>query len=485
MSPVSFTQTQPTPWPSGHGEAVAVVALSPNALSTRYGLGFFEGSDNLDSYDAAAIRLASGRQLGLVRHRGNPSPGTELHTDASDDFVEALREFLDAFELNADSLIWVRREVPVEHLRSSTGASHADSLVGASAPPPPSHSSKSRDFTDPEKLFRENLPWIEKVAGIVCRKNGVWGDEAEDFAAVAKMKLMENDYADLRKFPGDCSPTTYIATLVVRRFHEYARERWGRWRNSAAAEREGQLAKDLETLVHRDGYTLAQAAEQLRSAGKTGLSDTELARVLARLPNRQPLRAKQVGVPLIENEPDVDTADSRIGAMDLDRQRAALLGELFKVMEQLPLEDRQILRLRFADDRSVADVARALRLEQKPLYRRIEQLRAKLRAELERCGVAAEDVRDLLIESNVSAGSSEPEIHLDVRTDELTDQSKASDAPRRMPESGVVPPRRGQRSRHSRRLGVDVRRLHRHDPALSNAVLSRIMALYSAMTHRA
>ena len=31
------------------------------------------------------------------------------------------------------------------------------------------------------------------------------------------MKLMENDYADLRKFRGECSPTTYIATLVVRR----------------------------------------------------------------------------------------------------------------------------------------------------------------------------------------------------------------------------------------------------------------------------
>jgi RNA polymerase sigma factor for flagellar operon FliA len=41
-------------------------------------------------------------------------------------------------------------------------------------------------------------------------------------------------------------------------------------------------------------------------------------------------------------------------------------------------------------------VARALRLEQKPLYRRIDQLRAKLRVDLERHGVTAEDVRELL-----------------------------------------------------------------------------------------
>jgi RNA polymerase sigma factor for flagellar operon FliA len=275
--------------------------------------------------------------------------------------------------------------------RAYVGSIHHDPAL----PSPPVPTSMPEPM-DPGKLFLDNLAWIEKVAGIVCRKHGVWGDDAEDFASVVKMKLMENDYADLRKFRGDCSATTYIATLVVRRFHEYARERWGRWRNSAAAEREGQLAKDLETLVHRDGCTVAEAGEQLRSAGKTELSDAELARILARLPTRQPLRARQVGAPAIENEPDVDTADSRIGGMELDRQRSALFAALFKVMEQLPPEERNILRMRFADGRSVADVARALRLEQKPLYRRIDQIKAKLRVDLERYGVTAEAVRELL-----------------------------------------------------------------------------------------
>jgi hypothetical protein len=113
----SFTQTEPVPWPSGYGEAAAVVALSPEALATSYGLRFFEGSDNLDDYDAAAIRLQSGRRIGLLRHRGNPSPGTELHADARDDFLDAIREFLDAFELSVDDLVWVRQEVPLDHLR--------------------------------------------------------------------------------------------------------------------------------------------------------------------------------------------------------------------------------------------------------------------------------------------------------------------------------------------------------------------------------
>ena len=273
---------------------------------------------------------------------------------------------------------------------------YVDAFSDHPAPPSPFGAPAMPEPMDPRTLFLENLPWIEKVAGIVCRKHGVWGDDAEDFASVAKMKLMENDYADLRKFRGECSATTYLATLVVRRFHEYTREKWGRWRNSAAAERAGQLAKDLETLVHRDGCTLAKAAEQLRSAGKTELSDTELARILAQLPPRQPLRAVEVGAAFVESAPAAERADGAVGTAELDRQRSGLLAALFKVMEQLPPEERHILRMRFADGRSVADVARALRLEQKPLYRRIDQLRAKLRVDLERCGVTAEDVRELL-----------------------------------------------------------------------------------------
>jgi hypothetical protein len=117
MSAAPFTQIKPTPWPSGHGEAVAVVTHSPDELASRYGLRFFEGSDNLDAYEAAAIRLVSGRRLGLLRHRGSPSPGTELHADSKDDLLDAIREFLDAFELNADDLVWVRSDVPLDHLR--------------------------------------------------------------------------------------------------------------------------------------------------------------------------------------------------------------------------------------------------------------------------------------------------------------------------------------------------------------------------------
>jgi hypothetical protein len=117
MSIPAFVQIEPTPWPSRYGEAIAVTPVRPELFSRAFGLAFFEGSDNLDAYEAAAIRLRSGRMLGLRRHAGSPDSGTEVHADMADDFVSALREFLDAFDLSVEDLSWRRDEISVEHLR--------------------------------------------------------------------------------------------------------------------------------------------------------------------------------------------------------------------------------------------------------------------------------------------------------------------------------------------------------------------------------
>jgi RNA polymerase sigma factor (sigma-70 family) len=210
---------------------------------------------------------------------------------------------------------------------------------------------------------------------------------------------VEDDYAAVRRFRGESEIKTYLASVVVRHFINFDREQRGRWRPSAAAERLGAPAVDLETLVRRDGYTLQQAGEKLRTAGRTTLSDAQLARLLGQLPERAPLRPEvQEPATGLDGAPGASRADEWVTEAETDSRRAEMLGALGTAMEQLDLEEQLIVQLHFAEGYTLADVARALRLEQKPLYRRVERLRVRLRALLESAGLGGDDVRGLLYE---------------------------------------------------------------------------------------
>lgn len=252
------------------------------------------------------------------------------------------------------------------------------------------------DRLEPSAVLVHHLPWIERVAAMVCRKHGMSGADAEDFVSLARMKVMEGDYAVLRKFRGECEMNTYLATVVVQRFHEWVRERHGRWRPSTAAQRLGPPAPELEALVYRAGCTLSEAAERLRSAGRTQASDVELARMLAMLPVRSPLRAEDAGDGALATQATTLRADERVRTAEHDAEREALFAALDRALAGLDPEDALIVRLHFADGRKVADIARGLGLNQRMLYSRVPRLRDQLRAALEEMGVSARDLRALL-----------------------------------------------------------------------------------------
>ena len=247
-----------------------------------------------------------------------------------------------------------------------------------------------------EAVFLENLGWIERVAASVCRRHGLSAEDSEDFGSWAKLKLVEDDYAVLRKFRGESAITTYLTVVVAMLFRDYRVERWGRWRPSAAAQRHGRVAVRLETLVHRDGYRLEQAAEILRTRGETDLPDRELAALLAELPARTPLRPVEVGSEPLASAPAAAHADDLVVGSEEAEERRAADEALSRALQTLPPEDRLILRMRFWEEMSVADIARGLSLPQKPLYRRIERALGDLRKYLEAAGISRERVRALL-----------------------------------------------------------------------------------------
>jgi RNA polymerase sigma factor for flagellar operon FliA len=65
-------------------------------------------------------------------------------------------------------------------------------------------------------------------------------------------------------------------------------------------------------------------------------------------------------------------------------------------MAQLTSEDRVIVRMHIVDGLSLADVARALGIAQKPLYRRLKRLRKVLRTAMEAAGVHGDDVQGMM-----------------------------------------------------------------------------------------
>ena len=252
------------------------------------------------------------------------------------------------------------------------------------------------DRNELEALLTDNLGWVDRVAASVCRRHGLDPDERDEFAGWARMRLVEDDYAVLRKFRGESAITTYLTVVVTMLFRDYRVSRWGRWRPSAAARRAGDVAVRLETLVHRDGYRVDQAGEMLRAAGHTDLPDRELVRLLATLPPRTAPRPVEVGEAPLEVLPSSAAADARVEEEDADRERSAAEVALRGALEGLPAEDRVIVRMRVWDGLSVADISRALNVPQKPLYRRLEKIFGRLREQMEGAGVTRDDVRRML-----------------------------------------------------------------------------------------
>jgi len=253
-----------------------------------------------------------------------------------------------------------------------------------------------KDFED---KFVAHLPWIDRVVGMFARRHGIAADERADLESWVKLKLVEEDYRVFRCFRGESSMSTYLTTVISMLFRDYRAQRWGRWRPSAAAVRRGPLAIRLERLVMRDGLKLAEAGEMLRTSGETSFSDRELTDLLSSLPRRSPMR------PISEGDGPLATIPVNEGSVDpalreeSRTQRHAAVMALKRAIASLPTEDQVILCMHYWEGSSVADIARALRLDQRPLYRRLNRLHEELRHRLEAAGVSSERLRELLDES--------------------------------------------------------------------------------------
>jgi RNA polymerase sigma factor for flagellar operon FliA len=252
------------------------------------------------------------------------------------------------------------------------------------------------EVREARELLESNLALVGRAVGFACRRYRFDADEAEDFASVVNLKLVENDYACLRAYEGRSGLATYLSIVVQRWAIDYRIHAWGKWHASAEAKRMGALAVELEQLLHRDSRTLEEALPFL-APKHPGVTLDSLAKLAAQFPRRAP---KRHDVP-IEEADSIETQgprDIEERALADDRHRTAerVCTLIRYAIARRPDDDRLMLQLRFEQGMTVAKIARAMQRDQKFLYRQIERCMREIRAEIEGSGLAPADVLDLI-----------------------------------------------------------------------------------------
>ncbi|MEK6371730.1 MAG: hypothetical protein AABO58_03455 [Acidobacteriota bacterium] len=246
---------------------------------------------------------------------------------------------------------------------------------------------------DPQELFLSNLDAIDRAIAYVCHRNHLSPQDGEEFNSEVKTKLIEGNYGVIRKFEGRSSFSTYMTTVIQRLYFQWRVQMWGKWRPSAEAKRLGEKAITLERLLTRDGFTYGEALETL-TTGTSAYTRDELEALYLRLPTRQP-RPVLVSSLAPDAAPTVDP-DAALFTAERRKTARAAAAAVDEAMAAMDAESQIILRMRFWNSRKVPDIAAALRIDAKRLYKKIDRLLLTLRGALEKAGIAQEAISDLL-----------------------------------------------------------------------------------------
>ena len=259
-----------------------------------------------------------------------------------------------------------------------------------------------------EALFNQQRTLIESIIRAVCARNYLDAADADDFASVAMLKVIDDDYAVLRKFEGRSKLKTFLTSVIQHQFQDYRNKEWGKWRPSAEAKRAGALALLLERLIGRDGHTFEEALELLKAKHRVAADRADLERIVATLPVRVRRRF----------EPDDALAQVAAAGMPADEsvaiaERQATVDRICAVMNTLlgrmNTQDRLLLAWHFRDGRSVADIAKIWRVDQKALYRRRDKVLSDLRSGIEHEAIEAGAIVETLTSGAIQFDWDDPE----------------------------------------------------------------------------
>jgi len=247
---------------------------------------------------------------------------------------------------------------------------------------------------DYQRLLIDHLDLIDQIVRTTGRRRHLSVAEREDFASFVSLRLIDDDYAILRKFQNRSSLWTYLAAVIERLSLDFCAEKWGRWRPSAMAERLGPAAVALERLVTRDSHTVEEAFALLRAHHGVNLSDAELRKMWAQLPAR--VRTSEVGEEAAAAVPSGESSDAGIDDAERRDSVARLQAVLQAAFEAIPAQDRVMIALRFDEGLSMVEIAKLLNSSVPTLHRKLDKGIKHLRLSLTQSGFDPREVQNLI-----------------------------------------------------------------------------------------
>jgi RNA polymerase sigma factor (sigma-70 family) len=247
---------------------------------------------------------------------------------------------------------------------------------------------------DYQRLLLDHLDLINQIVRTVGRRRHLSATEREDFASFVHLRMVDDDYAILRKFQHRSTLWTYLAAVIERMSLDFCADKWGRWRPSAMAVRLGPVAVVLERLVNRDSHSVDEALEMLKTNHDIALTHADLRKIWEQLPLR--VRNTEVGE---EAAQELSSDDSSEAAID-DAHRRESINRLQKTLQhalaQVASRDRVLIALRFDQDLSMGEIAKLMGTSVPTLHRRLDKSMKQLRSALSYAGFDPREVANLI-----------------------------------------------------------------------------------------
>lgn len=245
-----------------------------------------------------------------------------------------------------------------------------------------------------------NVPMLRRVVRTVCRNGRLSVEDAPDFTGTVMLKLVDRDYAVLRQFDGRSTLTSYLYKVISRQLLDWRNAQWGKWRPSAEARRQGDLAVQLERLTVRDRLPMTEALGQLAARPWTGPTGPDMRTFdgLEAASLHRPRRLREIGIQSTKRHdlPAPDRTDACVERWDLRADAQRVSAALRAALISLDPDERRLLCMRFEHGMSIRAIADEIGVERKWLYRRFATTLRRIRARLRDHQLSRRTVRPLI-----------------------------------------------------------------------------------------